>query len=613
MKNLLRPGKEEVSQTLLAATSKKNNLLVAGLAFLGTLVGFILTTNQSPVISYFFLGAMILELVVFFLVAFDLYFAAQQAALFGLWILFTLVGVARADIFEVMLAGYLVVMIIAGFSFHLRGIILAATASAITTAAIGIMNVAGVLEPLIPPVSSGAKIVVNLLVLFIGGAYLITTLDILRQSFREARDYQQRYQALFIDSLDGIVILDLDFNMVDVNQTALVMTGYAREEVMGLNADQLVIPNEAYTEAKALLKKRRKVSAFEHKIQQKSGEMIDVESMPTLVMDETGEVLFIQVQMRDIQARKQVEKYLSDYKQRYDALFDRADYGFLLIDMDMNMVAANQQAADMVRCSLRELGRKPVKEILKKRSYRQMEADVEKLLSTGDLPPRQYQMGSPQGHTIWVEANLGLVDSGEGHPLYMQWIIRDISDQKEREQQLLNSLQEMETLAMTDPLTGLQNRRSIETYSKVIIDRAENENNPFCVILIDVDQLKTINDSLGHQVGDQALSQLAGVLTRSKRRDDVVGRWGGDEFLIILPNTGLSDAEVAAHRIQNRIAKVWVGEGGKTISLAVSMGVAGTESLPADEPIALDALIVLADEAMYQAKDENSQKITLSR
>ena len=613
MRSLLKPGKEQVSQIALAATRKKNNLMVAGLAFLGTLLGFALTSFQEPVISYFFLGAMILELVVFVLVAIDLHFYGRQVALFGLWILFTLVGVARADIFEIMLAGYLVVMIIAGFSFHLRGIMLTAIASAITTATIGVLNVTGTLEPLIPPVSPGAKIVVNLLVLFTGGAYLITTIDILRQSIQEARDHQQRYQALFIDSLDGIVILDLEFNLVDINQTALIMTGYAREEVMGLNADQLVIPNEAYEQAKALLMKRRKVSAFEHKIQQKSGEMIDVESMPTLVLDEAGEVLFIQLQMRDIQARKQVEKYLSDYKQRYDALFDRAEYGFLLVDMDMNLVAANQQAADMLHCSLRELGRKPVKEILKKQSFRQMEADVRNLMAAGDLSPRQYQMGTSQGHTIWVEANLGLVDSGEGRPLYMQWIIRDISEQKEREQQLLNSLQEMETLAMTDPLTGLQNRRSIETYSKVVIDRAENENNDFCVILIDVDQLKSINDTLGHQSGDQALSQLAGVLSSSKRRDDVVGRWGGDEFLIILPNTDLSDAEIAAQRIQNRISKVWVGEGSKTISLAVSMGVAGTESLPADEPITLDALIVLADGAMYQAKDESGPRIALSK
>jgi len=173
-------------------------------------------------------------------------------------------------------------------------------------------------------------------------------------------------------------------------------------------------------------------------------------------------------------------------------------------------------------------------------------------------------------------------------------------------------LQEMETLAMTDPLTGLHNRRSIERYGQMVMDRSFQDSRPFCVILIDVNQLKKINDTFGHHTGDLALSQCAQVLTISKRRDDAVGRWGGDEFLMVLPNTNLRDAELAAQRIKQKINKVQIGKGPDAISLAISMGIAGFECLGGESDCELQDLIDLADQAMYKGKHQSGSHITVA-
>jgi diguanylate cyclase (GGDEF)-like protein len=187
--------------------------------------------------------------------------------------------------------------------------------------------------------------------------------------------------------------------------------------------------------------------------------------------------------------------------------------------------------------------------------------------------------------------------------------MRDITDQKWRESKLMNALQEMETLAMTDPLTGLHNRRAIQRYGQMELENCSEESKPFCVILIDVDDLKKINDSLGHQSGDQALSQCGQMLVQGKRRDDAVGRWGGDEFLMVLPNTTLHDAEIVAHRILMRINRVQIGSGARSKSLAVSMGLAGSEIVMNSDEQEFETLVALADKSMYRAKDNKGAQI----
>jgi diguanylate cyclase (GGDEF)-like protein/PAS domain S-box-containing protein len=609
-------GKDQVSKIISDATKKQNSLIVVAIAFLITLAGLFFTRAsqpESPILSYLFISTLVVELLIGLLVWRNKQKSSQILVLTYLWVLFSVVGLGRGDTFQVMAAGYLTLMIIAGFTYHIRGVLVITIANIFMLGLISWLNFKEIRLFLIPGLTEPVKFIVLMLIIYLGCAYMLTTLGILEKTFREVSDYKRRYLSLFKDSPDAILLMDMDFNIIDINESGLKLTGYSLDEITKLNADDLVVDSDSVDEARDNLLKHREVGSFEHQIIHKDGSIIDVESMETLVTDDEGNVLHIQAVVRDVGARKRVEEYLTEYKQRYQAMYERADFGFLLIDMDLKIVALNQQGAAMLHGAMADFQNKPIKEILRADSYVQLKMDIEKLQSDGDIGHKQYRIATRSGHSLWVSANLGLVETNGENRDYVQFIMRDITDQKERERVLMNSLQEMETLAMTDPLTGLHNRRSIERYGQMTLDRAVAESRPFCVILVDVDQLKVINDNYGHHAGDKALSECAGVLGGSKRRDDAVGRWGGDEFLIVLPETTLHDAEAAAQRIQAQIDKVQIGTGHDATSLAASLGIAGFESLPLEGEYQLKDLIDMADKAMYAVKGKSGSRIAVAR
>ena len=152
----------------------------------------------------------------------------------------------------------------------------------------------------------------------------------------------------------------------------------------------------------------------------------------------------------------------------------------------------------------------------------------------------------------------------------------------------------------TDSLTGLWNRRAITASAKAELARIERCGTRMSVVLLDVDHFKQINDTHGHHVGDQALCLVASTVLQHVRPYDVVGRWGGEEFLVLLPNTELGVAVSIAERVRTRIHTTSLAlENGQHIQLSASFGVANAE--PTDNET-LDSLLQRADQALYRAK-----------
>jgi len=178
------------------------------------------------------------------------------------------------------------------------------------------------------------------------------------------------------------------------------------------------------------------------------------------------------------------------------------------------------------------------------------------------------------------------------------------------ETRLSESLAREEELATRDSLTGLPNRRALYDWARVELSRADREKRSVGVIMMDIDHFKPINDRFGHAVGDEALRRVADVLQKSKRDYDYTGRWGGDEFLTILPGTSMLQAGLVAERIRASIDKVRLGVGGAdSVELRSSLGVACAS--PAVSPIGLDELLKQADDALYQAKAEGRNRVCL--
>jgi len=157
---------------------------------------------------------------------------------------------------------------------------------------------------------------------------------------------------------------------------------------------------------------------------------------------------------------------------------------------------------------------------------------------------------------------------------------------------------QVQTLAETDELTGLRNMRGLYPRADAELARCRVAIDQLSVLMVDADDLKLVNDRLGHEAGDILIRHIATRLRRSLRQTDIVGRYGGDEFLAVLPATGRDDAESAARKVESGISAEPLEVRGETIRPRVSIGVS---TYPADG-LHLDQLVEKADQAMYEVK-----------
>ena len=168
--------------------------------------------------------------------------------------------------------------------------------------------------------------------------------------------------------------------------------------------------------------------------------------------------------------------------------------------------------------------------------------------------------------------------------------------------------QEVQSLALTDPLTGLQNRRSIFELGRIEFSRADRLDRPFSCMMLDIDHFKAINDTYGHQVGDEVLKEFAKRCLTSVREVDLVGRYGGEELIVLLPETNRDAAYQVAERLRKSIAENRFIVAAEDIQITASIGVAAKDN----NTTHLEALIARADQALYMAKHKGRNCVSIS-
>ena len=200
-----------------------------------------------------------------------------------------------------------------------------------------------------------------------------------------------------------------------------------------------------------------------------------------------------------------------------------------------------------------------------------------------------------QGHLIHCEETVSPIRDAGGAVTHFVSVIRDQTARAHTEQTLREQ-------ATRDPLTDLLNRRAGEWQLERAFLVAREGQKPFCLIMADVDHFKAINDTWGHPAGDQVLQRVAAVLRTGVRATDSVVRWGGEEFLLVLPNCEQAAALLQAERLRERVADAEQGEMGR---VTVSMGVA---ELQRGETLA--NLMERVDQALYQAKHAGRNQVS---
>jgi two-component system, cell cycle response regulator len=178
---------------------------------------------------------------------------------------------------------------------------------------------------------------------------------------------------------------------------------------------------------------------------------------------------------------------------------------------------------------------------------------------------------------------------------------------KRLQDELRQRNEELDLVSRTDALTGLRNRRHVEEYLTKLVSLARRNVEPIAVLIVDIDHFKSVNDGHGHDAGDAVLREVAGRMVDSVRLEDMVGRWGGEEFLVVLPNTAAQGAAELAERLRQVVA-------GEPCPLPDGGAVPVTISLGCAASVIDDAatLVRSADAAMYEAKESGRNRVVVA-
>lgn len=213
----------------------------------------------------------------------------------------------------------------------------------------------------------------------------------------------------------------------------------------------------------------------------------------------------------------------------------------------------------------------------------------------------EYRIKAKDGQYKWYYDRGSIMKRDEqGHPLFLSGIVFDISDRKKNEDTLKEEKENLYQKSITDELTGILNRRGILDYLKHALAAHQDQPLLLSVLLLDIDWFKRINDTYGHLVGDHILKEFAQILKTYLRDTDVIGRYGGEEFLVVFPHTSKDEAHGIAERLRQHVASHTFTH---DIHLTFSGGIYHVQGA------SLYDLINQADINLYEAKRQGKNRI----
>lgn len=296
---------------------------------------------------------------------------------------------------------------------------------------------------------------------------------------------------------------------------------------------------------------------------------------------------------------------LRESEERFRAAFDYAAIGMALVDLNGRWLRVNPALSRMLAYEPDELLALTFQDLTHPDD---LEADlhhVQRLLRGEQV---SYQMEKryvrADGQIITALLSVSLVHDDEGRPKYFVSQIQDITDRKRMEAELRESHDRLARLASIDGLTGITNRRQFDAVVRDAFEQAVRYKTAVSMLLLDVDHFKAYNDSFGHLSGDDVLVSLARLLHRLARSTDTVARFGGEEFVVLLPHTDIEGATQFAERCRAAVAAETWPHRRVTVSIGVS-GIHPTDRSPAEA-------IARADAALYSAKRAGRNRVCVA-
>ncbi len=414
-----------------------------------------------------------------------------------------------------------------------------------------------------------------------------------KQTEETIRESEIRYRGVFEYADDIIYLLTPEGTFHSLNPAFERLTGWRSDEWVGspfatiIHPDDLPRAVEIFENALA----GHSTPLFELRIAKKSGDYFDSE-LSIVPVDPGGEIAAIGI-ARDVTERKRTEQALEESERKFRAILDSAVDGVLLMDKQKSrFIQANSAICEMLGYRPDELYNLGITDIHPEESlpevFRQFERQTRGEIFVAQNLPVKRKDGS-----IFI-ADISSAPMTLSGRTIMVGFFHDVTERKRIEEK-------MQLLATTDSLTGIANRRAFMAQLDSEIERAHRYGTPLALVMYDIDYFKQINDNFGHDVGDSILQAITEVVKNNVRAVDTVARWGGEEFMILMPESDLSSACIVAEKLREEVA----GHPFEQVNnLTVSFGVTDFKS---NEDV--DTLLKRVDDALYKAKENGRNSV----
>ena len=381
---------------------------------------------------------------------------------------------------------------------------------------------------------------------------------------------------------DGMIVLDSRNYIIDINESAAKLLNLTVASLLGKKlADYL--PDAKFLSREAL----EEELSTELEIEAPTPRFFDVLVTPLFEGQKT--IIGSLVVLRDITKRRQNELRLLLLNQTVE----QSPNSVVITDFDGKITYVNSAFTAITGYSAKEvLGKKT--SILKS-GYMSKEVyeNLWQTILSGKTWEGELNNMKKGGELFWENTRIAPLLNQDGEISNFVAIKVDITERKRAQD-------ELERMAITDPLTGLFNRRYFFEVAQKEFLKSIRYNRPLSVVLFDIDMFKSINDTYGHLAGDQILAQIGVLLTQKERETDLSARYGGEEFVLLLPETNCEGARNTAERLRSLLETSPIDYENHKIQFTASFGVAGIGNR--DYPETFDYLILQADKALYEAK-----------
>jgi diguanylate cyclase (GGDEF)-like protein/PAS domain S-box-containing protein len=396
------------------------------------------------------------------------------------------------------------------------------------------------------------------------------------------------------------------YSYVLANKPAMALVGIS-DEAFGKPINE-VLPKKAYqlieSKYKEAMEKKKPIK-YEDKItvppaltngknyKYSPNQLIYWESTITPVFNQNGDCTHMLAIVRDITDQRQKENEIKRIKDRLELVWNSVADAMYTFDKNENFVSVNKSFENLLGRTEEEIVNKRSISIIPEDSKEDLREIINRVKSGETVPTHEVKRKTKAGEMIDFLASYSPIYDNNGDWDGGVAVYKDITERKRYEDKL-------KQLALHDPLTGLPNRNYYSQCLRIELDKAKQTKSDLAVLLLDIDHFKDINDTFGHDIGDEVLIEFASRVKNALRKDDIMARIGGDEFIIVLPDlTDSSNATEICERIQQSLLGEWQVKAAN-LKITSSMGIAFYNECD----LAEKTLYKHADLALYEAKNK---------